>query len=322
MSRHGSHWITGGVHGFIGCKLSVALQRQGAPIRALRRRGGFAGFDLSNRDAVMNSMKDNMPYCIYHLAGNPIVRAETPEAQQKHIDSNYLSTFNLLSCLDQMKLYYEKPPVFVLASSSTVYGDMSPSDELCATTPTSLYAATKVGAEALVQAYTSLGTIRGSIARICATIGPSASHGLIPDVIKKLEGPDEYLELFGDSPGSRKPFLHIDDCVRGFMFMNDLWSIYDAHDTQAVVCNIAPKDNLSVLEVAEIAMQVLGRKKEIKWLGHAANWKGDNPHVLLDSTYITKSLEFEFIYTSSEHAVRQVVTDILNNKVEKLMDTM
>ncbi len=300
-----SYWVTGS-KGFIGGELTVALQNSGFLVSALRRNGGFNGLDLTDREAIYKRMYNRLPLGIYHIAGNPIVRAETLESQDKHIDSNYLSTYNLLSCLDNLKLCFDEPPIFTLASTSTVYGNTQ-GYEHCELTPTSLYAATKVGAEALVNAYTELGVIKGCICRICATIGPRASHGLIPAVISKLKSESKYLELFGEEPGSYKPFLHIYDCVQAFIYIS-MTASCNPHNNQALIYNIAPYDNLSVKEVAEIIMSEMDIKKEIKWLGEKSNWKGDNPVVKLTNDEI-KRLGFKFTFDTSEQAIRSVVKE-------------
>ena len=65
-------------------------------------------------------------------------------------------------------------------------------------------------------------------------------------------------------------------------------------------------------------MSELNIHKPIKWLGEQANWKGDNPFVSL-TNYKIQNLGFQFTLDSSEKAIKQVVSDILDYRVTSLM---
>ena len=90
---------------------------------------------------------------------------------------------------------------FVLASSSTIYGETNiiPTPETFGPLrPISIYGASKLACEGLVSAYCYTYDFKGIIFRPANIIGPRATHGVILDFILKLrKNPDELL-ILGD----------------------------------------------------------------------------------------------------------------------------
>jgi UDP-glucose 4-epimerase len=111
--------------------------------------------------------------------------------------------------------------------------------------------------------------VNGVSLRLTATVGKGATHGVLKDVIRKLKSDSPTLDLLGAEPGSSKPFTHVDDVVQALLLagFDDGWK---------GSVNIGPNDQLSVDQLAEAAMHATRIYKPIKWLGEAANWKGDN----------------------------------------------
>jgi nucleoside-diphosphate-sugar epimerase len=154
---------------------------------------------------VKKIMTASEPQTVFHLAGDAIVR-EDVDFPTDVTWSNVLPTHNLLA-------YCPEGCRFVLASSATVYGAglAHGSCEYDATRPNSIYGATKVAAEALVDAYTRLGRVKGVSLRLVANVGYGASHGVLRDIMFKLLSGSASLALLGDAPGSSKPYLHVSD---------------------------------------------------------------------------------------------------------------
>lgn len=221
--------------------------------------------DLRVADHVRVLLKTSRPDVIFHLAGNPLVKDAGPSMT---ID-NALTTHFLL----------EHAPAgcrFVFASSATVYGDTfgRPARECFNPEPTSVYAASKLYCEHLVRTYSQ---VVGTSLRLVATVGPHATHGLIPDLVRKLREPGDTIRLFGARPGSVKPFVHVDDVVDAFLL-----AAFSSDWTDIEFANISNFDSISVEEVAKIGMEVIGVAKRIQW-DEKAVWKGDNPAVSVDS---------------------------------------
>lgn len=311
--------IVTGAGGFIGSHLVKELcsHPQFSKVVALKRgnltkehvyqagkRGGVLEYaemfcDLRKEGEVRAILNQVRPNFIFHLAGNPNTKLGDSDPSGKEVwAANVDTTHNLLA-------YAPKGCRFVLASSATVYGDLAKGfgacTEILKPSPTSIYGASKVAAEGLVEAFTGLGLVRGLSLRYVATVGSGAKHGLIPDVVRKLRSDWPVLELFGDMPGSVKPYMHVSDTVN---------LTIKAGLNGGVGClNLSPPDILSVAEVASVAMGVLSIYKKVQWLGNKWVWPGDNPLVSVDSKQMRQYGQPK--YATSLKAVEQAVRDLL-----------
>lgn len=229
---------------------------------------------------------------VYHLAANPSV------ASSGFFENAELVERVLRNCRDGVR--------FVYASSATVYGDgyAWPSAEFHVTSPTSLYGASKVAGEALVQAYTALGVISGISLRLVANVGTGSTHGLLHDVVRKLRSDEECLNLLGAVPGSTKPYCHVSDTVEAMILagFEDRWKGVSA-------VNVGPMTELSVLGLATLAQDKLGTSKPIFWMGEGANWKGDNRRVRI-SNVLAEEKGWIPEFPTSEEAVLKACEEI------------
>ena len=82
--------------------------------------------------------------------------------------------------------------------------------------PISHYGAAKLASEAFISSFSSLHIFQVWIARFCNTVGPNMTHGVIPDLIRKLKSNPTMLEVFGDGTQT-KPYIYIDDLIAGVM---------------------------------------------------------------------------------------------------------
>lgn len=274
-----------GSEGFVGRKLSKALsdRTEVSHIYGVNRKIGYTPQTahierleskihrvytcLENEQFVRDMFKHIKPDIIFHLAST----------QGKDYDSfieNVSITNNIVKhCADGVRLIY--------LSSSTVYGNLAGEiltgcrefDELI---PTNLYAASKIASEAIVNAAKSAGKFNSAVTlRPCAIIGPTSTRGAVTDIIKKVKGEAPKLELFGEAPGSVKPFLSIEDMIGALLH----FGFGQYSDTY----NISPADYVSVEDAANLIMKELGVAKPLKWLGNSCLPIGDNPLVCLDN---------------------------------------
>lgn len=229
---------------------------------------------------------------VFHTAG--IARVSAPLTDI--FPANLQTTVNLLDCVPGAR--------FIFTSSSTVYGNGHAKidfDEYDKLLPTSAYGASKVACESFIDAYTRLGRINGVNLRLCANVGPGATHGLLKDLIHKVKSDSPTLELFGDAPGSIKPFIHVDDTVRAM-----IWFAEENHKGGAY--NVCTKDTLTVSEVADLVMEQLGVKKEKMWLGETSTWAGDNKEFSLCNKKLNRA-GFRLNYHTSKDAVIQAIKE-------------
>lgn len=225
-----------------------------SPAQGLATESNFF-CDLTEEWQVKGLMQEVKPDVIFHLAANPLVKDED-------IKSSLLPTLSLLSHAPQGSR-------FVFASSATVYGDSADgAREEQRLTPSAVYGAGKAASELLVDVKHKQGKVNGLCLRLVANVGRFATHGVVPDIIRKLSSDSHTLELLGAAPGSRKSFLHVSDTVEGFVQFGFNPAINGA-------LNLSNDDTCDVSEIAEMVMKTTGMRKPIRW-NKEGNWVGDN----------------------------------------------
>ena len=245
--------------------------------------------DLTKIEIVRKMFDYYEPDVIIHLAGNPLVK--NPEGIFR---DNVEVTQNLLThCPQDCR--------FIFASSIVVYGDCQvhpKCTEKDLPRPTSEYGITKLTSEYLVNMFTNRNKVIGVNLRLCATVGDGLTHGVIFDFMRKIRE-DETLTLLGDSPGSTKPYLHVDDAVKAFM----KFLIHKPLVTGTF--NVVPDDEINIEELAFSVIKGMNVIMPIEWLGEEANWAGDNRYLCASSGRL-RSLGWTPKYTSSDAVVKAV----------------
>ena len=214
--------VTGGA-GFIGSHLVERLVADGWDVRVLDdlstgSRANLAAVpdvpllvgDIRDRARADEAVAD----CdvVFHLAAYASV-PRSIEHPHDAIDVNMGGTMTMLDAARDAGVRR-----FVLAGSSSIYGDAPtlPKTEDLPVEPRSPYAASKAGAEALVQAYRRSFDIEGVILRFFNVYGPRQSHtsayaGAIPLFVSAcLTGAP--CTLFGDGEQTRD-FTYVSDTV-------------------------------------------------------------------------------------------------------------
>ena len=244
---------------------------------------------------------EHKPDVIFHLAGYPTSKLDELNPHKVLID-NIIGTQKVIH-------YAPEGCKVILASSVVIYGDWfeeffetAKYYEEDKTVPTSVYGATKVACESLLNIYSNMDRIKGVSLRLCATVGAGVTHGVLKDFIRKLNEDGESLQVLGDHPGSVKPFCHISDVVNAFVFAATS-NIFGAY-------NVVPNDTASIEEIAHAVMDVCNIHKPIEWLGEEANWKGDNKIISVDNNKL-KGAGFEMKYPKSIDAIKKAVSEIL-----------
>lgn len=293
-----------GSRGFMGQHLVQRLREKNNTIVGIGRKGGDSlsklliikegdyaelDCDITNKEDVCCLLRTFQPNIIYHFGAVPTTKLD--ELNPTEITTtNVIGTQNLLH-------YSVFCPRFVLASSATVYGDTwNYANEDDPLNPTSVYAATKIAAEHLVKAYTLMGRVMGLPLRFVANVGKGATHGVLPDVVRKLRSDNPYLELFGDEPGTEKPYMHVKDSIEA--------TIHLATNTERIEpINVAPTNSLKIKTLAAMVMASLSINKPIKWLGKSTIWSGDNMIVRVNNHILVERFKWKAKYPFSEDAV-------------------
>lgn len=147
---------------------------------------------------------------VFHLAGQTSVQFSL-EHPQEDFDINVNGTLNLLEAIR-----YQPSPLqgFIFVSSSAVYGDTDvPLSENSVLKPTSPYAAGKLAAERLVQAYDDSYEIPTAIVRLFNVYGPGQLQrtSVIPQFISAILK-NRPPSLYGKG-GQSRDFIHVKDAV-------------------------------------------------------------------------------------------------------------
>ena len=261
---------------------------------------GFSDTTDAEFSCLQYMCKKHEPSYIFHLASKATVKMQGDDPFDI-IQDNILSTQKICQ-------WAPKGARVVLASSVIVYGDWSDLYiEEDKTEPTSIYGMTKRASESILNYYTETGQISGVSARMCATVGRGLTHGVVYDFMRKIKN-NPVLEALGSSPGSTKPYCHVDDTT-------DALILLALKEEVEKYYNIVPSDVININQVADSVMKGMNVEKEIVWLGDEANWSGDNNLINTLNTKL-KSIGWQNKYNSKEaivKAVEDTIKDDLND---------
>jgi dTDP-glucose 4,6-dehydratase len=150
---------------------------------------------------------------------------------------------------------------FILISSSEVYGtaEADPMDEEHAINPRSPYAATKAGADRLAYSYFTTYDLPIVIVRPFNNYGPRQHpEKLVPRFVTQALS-DEPLTIHGDGHASRD-WLYVTDDAEAI----EAVIAAPVADVAGEVINVATGVDISVTEIADLVLGVLGKPSELR----------------------------------------------------------
>lgn len=167
-----------GASGFIGRHVVAALEAAGETvigldIREQSRAGWFVQGDIRNADRLCNVVHNLRPDAVIHLAARVGVR-ESVADPSGYLETNVLGSLNVLEACRLNGVQQ-----LVMASTSSVYGNAPHQVETATPQPLSPYAASKLGMEALAQAYHALYGMNIAVLRLFSVYG----EGIRPDLM-------------------------------------------------------------------------------------------------------------------------------------------
>jgi UDP-glucose 4-epimerase len=281
--------VTGG-SGFIGSTLVDRLLADGHSVVAFDnfstgqerfletaiRRLGFTlvrgdTLDLPALTAAMRGAD-----MVFHLAANADVRFGT-DHPRRDLEQNTVATFNVLEAMRETGVRR-----IAFSSTGSIYGEAAviPTPE---TAPfpvqTSLYGASKLAGEGLIQAYCEGFGFQAWIFRFVSILGERYTHGHVFDFYRRLADDPSRLPVLGNGR-QRKSYLYVQDCID---------AIFVALERATDKVNIF---NLGTDEYCELNDSIrwitghLGVTPTLEYSGGDRGWIGDNPFIFLDTARI------------------------------------
>jgi UDP-glucose 4-epimerase len=239
---------------------------------------------------------------VIHLASNPdIARA----AVEPTIDFDQ-GTVLTQNVVEAMRV--TETPRILYASGSGVYGDLGETaidEDWGPLLPISTYGASKLAGETLISAYAAMFGLRGRAFRFGNVVGPRQTHGVGFDFARRLLADPRALRILGDGTQS-KSYIHVTDVVRAVL------AAHASTPPPFRAFNVATGDYVTVTEIAELAVECVGLRREsvrFDFTGGDRGWKGDVPIVRLDTRRI-QSIGWR-CRLSTREALRQSILSML-----------
>ena len=283
-------FITGAC-GFIGSNLVDRLLKDGYKVVGWDNRSTgrieFLNDALNNPNFTLiegdnlnvSALSEAMIGCdvVFHLAANADVRFGLNHPS-KDLNQNTIATFNVLTAMKERGI-----KKIIFSSTGSVYGESTviPTPENAAfPIQTSLYGASKVACESMIQAYSEGYGFESYIFRFVSILGERYTHGHIFDFYKQLIDHPEYLNVLGDGT-QRKSYLYVQDCIDAMLHVLTLNS-----ETKVNIYNLGTNEYVQVNDSVRFILEHLNLKPEIRYSGGNKGWIGDNPFVFLDTAKI------------------------------------
>jgi UDP-glucose 4-epimerase len=227
--------------------------------------------DLSRLSAAMSGCE-----VVHHFAANADVRFGL-DHPKRDLEQNTIATFNVL---EAMRATGVKRIAF--SSTGSIYGEpqkVPTPEDVAFPIQTSLYGASKLAGEGLIEAYCEGYGFEGYIFRFVSILGERYSHGHVFDFYRSLrENPSE-LRVLGDGH-QRKSYLYIQDCI-------DAMLLAMQHPSGRIhVYNLGTDEYCEVNESIGWITEHLGMNPRLSYSGGARGWVGDSPFIWLDCSRI------------------------------------
>lgn len=282
--------IVTGCAGFIGSNLVDSLLTSGANVVGIDNfstgREEFLSAAKVNQNFELHQLdlqdSEKLPTLfkdidfVYHLAANADVRfgADRP---RRDLEQNTIVTHNVL---EAMRVSGVKKIVF--SSTGSIYGE-SPTNPTPENAPfpiqTSLYGASKLACEGLIQAYCETFEMQSWIFRFVSILGPRYSHGHVFDFYRQLKNHPDYLTVLGDGH-QRKSYLHVLDCIKAIEVA------IKSSNNKVNIFNLGVDSTCEVRDSVNWISAKLGLEPRVDFGSDTRGWIGDNPLIHLATSEI------------------------------------
>jgi UDP-glucose 4-epimerase len=279
------YFVTGGA-GFIGSNLVDRILSQGNDVivydnfstgfpEYLENAKKCSRFRLIKGDLLDSQLLHTaMADCdfVFHLAANADVRFGT-EHPAKDLHQNTIATFNVLEAMRENSVQE-----IAFSSTGSVYGEATviPTPEDAPfPVQTSLYGASKLAGEGLIEAYCEGFGFRSWIFRFVSILGERYPHGHVFDFYQQLRDHPDRLDVLGNGH-QKKSYLYVQDCLDAM-----LCAIRKSQEKVSIF-NLGPNEYCEVNDSIGWICNHLGLEPDIHYTGGERGWIGDNPFIFLD----------------------------------------
>jgi len=263
-------YVVTGAAGFIGSHLAEALQRDGHEVLGVdsftdyyersRKERNAAALDVLEADLALAPLEPILAGAdgVFHLAGQPGVRASWGESFQLYLDRNVRATQRLFEAAAAAETRV------VFASSSSVYGDAEryPTAEDVAPRPISPYGITKLAAEHLAAAICGARGLDAVALRYFTVYGPRQRPDMAFTAMLEALARGERFRLFGDGSAARS-FTYVGDAVAGTIAAME-------RGRSSEVYNVGGGDEATMNEAIALAEELSGRTLDVERVEAAA----------------------------------------------------
>ncbi len=235
---------------------------------------GLVRGDALDADCLTKAMRG--ADFVFHLAANADVRFGTEHPRQD-LEQNAIATFNVLEAMRANDIHR-----IAFASTGSIYGeaDIFPTPEDAPfPVQTSLYGASKLAAEGLIQAYCEGFGLESYIFRFVSILGERYTHGHVFDFCKQLRRHPDTLYVLGDGK-QRKSYLYVQDCIDAMLVAGE-----KARE-KVNIFNLGADEYCQVDDSIAWICEYLGVAPRRVYSGGARGWVGDSPFIFLDCSRI------------------------------------
>jgi UDP-glucose 4-epimerase len=283
--------ITGGA-GFIGSNLADELVARGVEVvivddfstgrrEFIQNALDSSAVRLLEGDVLQESLlRDAFKGCdwVFHLQANADVRRGL-EHPRRDLRQNTLATAAVLEAMRA-----EGVSRIVFSSTGSVYGEpeVFPTPEDAPfPVQTSLYAASKLAGEGLIEAYAAGYGFTGLICRFVSILGERYTHGHVFDFFRALQRDPTRLRVLGDGR-QEKSYLYVGDCISAIL------TAVERHGQEpgAHIYNLGAQETIVVDDSVKLIAEHLSLTPTVERTGGRRGWTGDSPLILLDTTRI------------------------------------